>query len=114
MPFIHARITVKLSEDEKTALSRMLALVLEKELQKPAPNTMIAIDDGAPLILGEPLEKGAYIDVRIRGAGSKVKFCAMTEAILSHLETHLSIPPKNVDITYQSIDHWAARGGYLP
>ena len=111
MPYIEAKLTVKLDETKKTELCGKIENAVFGNFRKPKSFVMSIIKDNEPLrMAGAPMKKGAYISVKLFGEASKTACSACTSEICSILKKELEIEGKNVYIVYQSENLWGWDG----
>lgn len=114
MPFINAKVTPRMTPEQKEKLSRALGQAVCEVLKKPAKNTMVGIEEGYDLWMGgTKLEKGAFVSVEHRGAGSIVKYNSLTEKICAALDAELGIPGPDIYVNFKMINEWGRDGRIL-
>ena len=110
MPYIDARITVKLSGNEKeeikTELGKMISVI-----DKDEAYLMVGINDSYDLWMGgRKLKKGAYVEVSMYGNTSKDACSNLTGRICELLGKKLEIPGDAIYVTYHPIQEWGWNG----
>ncbi|MBP5469209.1 MAG: hypothetical protein J6Z11_08200 [Candidatus Riflebacteria bacterium] len=111
MPFIDAKLTVKLDENQKNKLQAKLTDVVSAAFSKPKAYIMAGIEDDKSLYLDEKkLDKGAYISISLLGSTSKPACQKLTKDICNILSADYDIDGANVSITYHPTDLWGWNG----
>ncbi len=106
MPFIDAKITLKLDEQAKEKLKSELAKTMAP-LGKSETYLMVGIDDGYDLwMAGKKLERGAYVSLSLLGDATKEKYTEVTKTVCDILFRLLSIDPQSVYVTYHPVKDW--------
>lgn len=110
MPYIQARLTIKLDETQKDDLQKKLTDATSSALSKPKAYIMTEIEDGKSLYMAEnKLDKGAYISIKMLGSTSKPACQTLTQSICSILSAY-GIDGSNVYVTYHPVDLWGLNG----
>ena len=110
MPFIDARLTVPVADEQKEELKAAFGRIIPT-LHKTESYLMVSVADGCPLWLGgKKLEKGAYVAVSLYGGAPAAAFDAMTGQICAILEEQLGIPGSAVYVTYHPVENWGWNG----
>ena len=82
MPYIEAKMSIKLDERQKDDLQKKLTGAVSTAFGKPKAYIMACIEDDKSLYMAEKkLEKGAYIAIRLLGSTSKSACQGLTGAI---------------------------------
>lgn len=111
MPFIQARLSVNLDENQKCDLQKKLTGVVSSVLSKPKAYIMAEIEDGKSIYMSEKkLDKGAYISIKMLGSTDKSACQTLTQNICAILGTDYGIDCSNVYITYHPVDLWSWNG----
>ena len=111
MPYIEAKLSIKLDEIQKDNLQKELANAISSAFSKPKSYIMTNIEDSKSLYMGEEkLEKGAYIVVKSLGSISKPACQAATKEICEILTTNYGLNGSNIYITYHPVDFWGWNG----
>ena len=107
MPYIEAKLSVKLDDNQKNKL----ADAVSSAFSKPKSYIMTNIEDDKSLYMGEnKVEKGAYIVVRSLGTVSKFPCQAATKDICDMLASEFGLNGSNIYITYHPVDMWGWNG----
>lgn len=110
MPYIEAKLSINLNENEKNDLQAKLTDVVSTSLSKPKAYIMTCIEDGKSLYMAEKkLEEGAYISVSLLGSASKSACQNLTGDICEILSGY-GIDGSNVYVTYHPVDLWGWNG----
>ena len=111
MPFVQAKLTVKLNESQKESLHSKIEKIIMKDLSKPLNYIMVGIEDNYCLYLaGKKLSSGAMISIQHYGGASERAYDQITAKLSSVLKDELNIDPAGIYITYQRIDNWGFNG----
>ena len=111
MPFIDAKLTVKLDDNQKNKLQAKLTDVVSEAFSKPKAYIMAGIEDDKSLYMDEKkLDKGAYISISLLGSASKPACQKLTKEICNFLSADYEIDGANVYITYHPTDLWGWNG----
>ena len=111
MPYIEAKLSIELNNDEKNQLQIKLADVVSSAFSKPKSYIMTNIEDSKSLYMsGEKIENGAYIIVRALGAVQKQSCQLATKEICNMLANDYGLNGSNVYISYHSVDLWGWNG----
>ena len=100
MPYIEAKLSVKLDENQRNDLQVQLTNVVSNAFAKPKAYIMANIEDDKSLYMPEKkLEKGAYVSVSLLGTTSKSACQILTKGICDILAIY-GINGSNVYVTY--------------
>ncbi len=111
MPYIQARLSVKLDENQKDILQKKLSDATASALSKPKAYIMTEIDDGKSLYMNEnKVNSGAYIAISMLGATTKPTCQVLTQSICNILSQDYNIDASCVYITYHPTDLWGWNG----
>ena len=110
MPYIEAKLSITLDENQKNNLQAKLTEVVSASFSKPKAYIMAGIEDGKSLYMAEnKIEKGAYISVSLLGSASKPACQNLTRSICDILSEY-GINGSNVYVTYHPVDLWGWNG----
>jgi len=111
MPYIEAKLSVKLEKNQKDDLQKKLTDSVSSAFSKPKSYIMTNIEDEKTLYMGgDKVEKGAYITVRALGSISKFPCQAATKEICDMLTKDYGLEGSNIYITYHPVDMWGWNG----
>ena len=111
MPYIEAKLSVNLDENQKYDLQKKLADAVSTAFSKPKSYIMANIEDNKSLFMGEQkIEKGAYIVIRSLGSISKPACQTATKEICGTLVNEYGLNGSNIYITYHPVDLWGWNG----
>ena len=111
MPYIEAKLSIKLDENQKNQLQSKLADAVSIAFSKPKTYIMTNIEDDNSLYMGgNKVEKGAYIVVRSLGSVAKPACQNATKAICDVLTNDFVLNGSNIYITYHPVDFWGWNG----
>lgn len=107
MPYIRAKLSIKLDEIQKDNLWKELSNTVSSAFSKPKSYIMTNIEDAKSLYMGEvKAKKCAYIVVRSLGSISKPSCQNATKEICEILTTNYGLNSSNIYITYHPVDLW--------
>lgn len=110
MPYIEAKLSIKLDENQKNDLQLKLTNAVASGFSKPKAYIMTNIEDDKSLYMAEKkLEKGAYISVKLLGSTTKPVCQALTKNICDILAEY-GINGANVYVSYHPVDLWGWNG----
>ena len=113
MPFIDAKLTGTVSNDQREVLKAELGKAIAL-MDKPESFLMIGFHDNYDLYFGGTrMEKGAYVSIAMLGEPDRTKNEAMTARVTEILQEQLGIPPKCVYVSYHGVRDWGWRGKLL-
>ncbi len=111
MPYIEAKLSIKLDENQKNELQAKLSDAVSAAFSKPKTYIMTNIEDAKSLYMGgNKVEKGAYIIVRSLGSLSKAPCQNATKIICDALTNDFGLNGSNIYITYHPVDFWGWNG----
>ena len=111
MPYIEAKLSVKLDENQKEDLQKKLTDVVSSAFSKPKSYIMTNIEDSKSIYMGgQKAEKGAYIIVRSLGSISKPACQISTNEICDMLTNDFGLNGSNIYVTYHPVDLWGWNG----
>lgn len=111
MPYIEAKLSVKLDSKQKDKLQNKLTDLVSFAFSKPKAYIMTGIEDDKSLYMAEKkLDKGAYISISLLGSASKPVCQTLTKNICDYLSSDYDIDGANVYITYHPVDLWGWNG----
>ena len=110
MPYIEAKLSIKLDENQKNELQIKLTEATAGAFSKPKTFVMTNIEDGKSIYMAEKkTEKGAYISISLVGTASKSTCQNLTKDICDILSDY-GIDGSNIYVTYHSVDLWGWNG----
>ena len=111
MPYVEAKLSVKLEENQKDQLQIKLTEAVSSAFSKPRSYIMTNIEDSKSLYMGGlKVEKGAYIVVRSLGLVAKPQCQTATKEICDILADSYGLNKSNIYITYHPVDFWGWNG----
>ncbi len=106
MPYIEAKLTVTLSENQKDDLQKKLSNSTSTVLSKPKAYIMTNIEDNKSLYMNEKkLDKGAYVSIKMLGNPAKSSCETLTKEICKTLSEY-GIEGTNIYISYHPAELW--------
>ncbi len=107
MPYVEAKLSIRLEEEQKGKLQAKLTDVVSLALSKPKPYIMVNIEDNKSLYMAEKkIDKGAYISVKLLGSTTKSACQILTKNICDILFADYGIDGANVYVSYHPVDLW--------
>lgn len=111
MPYIEAKLSIKLDENQKNELQAKLTDVVSGAFSKPKQYIMACIEDEKYIYMAEKkLDKGAYISIKLLGTTSKPACQTLTQNICNILSNDYGIVGSNVYVSYHPVDLWGWSG----
>ncbi|MBQ2644941.1 hypothetical protein IJG14_05145 [bacterium] len=108
MPYIEAKLSIKLDENKKNELVIKLSDAVSVALSKPKAYMMVNIEDEKSLYMAEKkLDKGAYISIKLFGSTTKTACEPLTKNICNILAEY---GINNVYVTYHPVELWGWNG----
>lgn len=112
MPYVHLSIPNSLNEAEVNELREAMASLMPILPTKTRENTMIHIEPGCHIALGNPEPPCLFLEARLYQASpweSKQQFVREISALL---EQRLGVPQSRMYINLIELEHWGAGGVY--
>lgn len=110
MPYIDSKITVKLNEENRKALSKKLGEAISI-LNKPESYLMLGFDDEYSLYFsGKEMVAGAYISVSLFGEVNPKACEKFTAELCKIYYDILGIPADKIYVTYHGVKDWGWNG----
>lgn len=111
MPFIDAKVSMKLTDAQKEELKSELGKAITV-MNKSETYLMVGILDGYDLFMGgKKLEKGAFISVQVLGEVNRELSSKMTAEICRIVNEKLGVPGNCVYVNYMGYRDWGFNGG---
>lgn len=111
MPYIEAKLSIKLDENQKNDLQLKLANAVSSAFSKPTSYIMTTIEDSKSLYMGgNKADKGAYITIRSLGSVSRPACQAASKDICDLLINNYGLNGSNIYITFHPVDMWGWNG----
>jgi len=111
MPYIEAKLSVKLEETQKDDLQKKLTDAVSSAFSKPKSYIMTNIEDSKSVYMGEnKVEHGAYIVVKSLGSISKPACQEATKDICNILANDYGLTGSNIYVTYHPVEFWGWNG----
>ena len=111
MPYIEAKLSIKLDENQKNELQTKLTNVVSSAFSKPKAYIMANIEDDKSLYMAEKqIKKGAYISVSLLGSASRPACQTLTKDICDILSNDFGINGSSIYVTYHPVDLWGWNG----
>lgn len=112
MPLIKVDATERLEDEEKRALCAKLSRICAETMGKPESYVMVALNEGAAILLGGQPGPAAFVDVRGIGGLSGGANRTLSEQICQVLTQVARIPSNRVYLNFASVDavNWGHDG----
>lgn len=111
MPFINAKVSVKINEEKREAIKARLGKAIELIPGKSESWLMVGLEEEYTLYFkGQQSEKIAFVEVKIFGSASSSAYDKLTGAICTIMQEELGIPADKTYVTYQEIENWGWNG----
>lgn len=110
MPYIEAKLSIELDENQKNELQVKLTDVVSVAFSKPKAYIMAGIEDNKSLYMAEKkLSNGAYVSVSLLGSTTRNACQNLTKNICDILSTY-GIEGSNTYVTYHPTELWGWNG----
>ena len=110
MPYIEAKLSVSLDENQKNELQSKLTDAVSGAFSKPKAYIMANVEDKKSLYMAQnAVQNGAYISISLLGSASKPACQSLTKNICDIL-SGFGIDGSKVYITYHPTDLWGWNG----
>ena len=113
MPYVHIVTSTPLAEKKKSDLLEAVASLLPTLPGKSRENSMVHIDGGAFLAMGDPAEACAFCEIRLYKASPMEAKAAFTEKLTALLTKECGVPGKKVYINFFEMENWGVGGALL-
>lgn len=111
MPYIQAKLTVSLNEEEQNKLVSSMINIVSEEMSKPKNYIMTNIETNQKLWMSnKQIEKGAYISISLLGSTTKPVCNNVSQKICNLLNTEYAIDGNSVYITFHPVELWSLNG----
>ena len=111
MPFINAKVTVKMSEEKKEAVKKKLGEAISVIPGKSEQWLMVGFEDSYDLYFqGNKNAESAFIEVKIFGRASSEVYNKMTGVISDIFEEELGISSNRIYVKYEEVSEWGWNG----
>lgn len=111
MPFINAKVTVKMSKEKKESIKKKLGEAISLIPGKSEHWLMVGFEDCYDLYFqGNQNAESAFIEVKIFGGASSEVYNKMTGVLCNIFEEELGIPASRIYIKYEGVSEWGWNG----
>lgn len=111
MPFINAKVTVKMSEEKKETVKKKLGEAISVIPGKSEQWLMVGFEDSYDLYFqGNKNAESAFIEVKIFGRASSEVYNQMTGVISDIFEEELGISSNRIYVKYEEVSEWGWNG----
>lgn len=112
MPFIRLSTSKQLSMGDQSAVRDLIAEKVALIPGKTRENTMILVESGLTLSIGDPDEDCLFVDVRVYTAAPADSKRAFVAALSAALEEKLSIPVGKMYFNITEMASWGSNGAF--
>ena len=110
MPYIEAKLSIKLEEKQKFELQEKLTDIVSAAFSKPKTYIMTNIEDEKAMYMaGSQPDSAAYIAIGLLGSATKPACQTATKGICEILNSY-GISGSKVYVTYHPTDLWGWNG----
>ena len=114
MPFINAKVTVKMSEEKKESIKKKLGEVISLVPGKSEHWLMVGFEDSYDLYFqGNKNAESAFIEVKLFGGAPSNVYNKMTGVLCGIFEEELGIPSNRIYVKYEEVAEWGWNGNNL-
>lgn len=115
MPCVEAKLSFKTNSIEKETIAKNFCDIIGSIPGKDAQHIMVEIHDEFPLFFGgTPLDKSAFISVKLLGTIPDVILNETTHKFCMFLENNFKVPGKCVYVQYEKIVACGSNGQNAP
>lgn len=112
MPFINSKISIKITEEQKTDIKTKLGEAISIIPGKSESWLMLGFEDEYSLYFrGDNSEPMAFVEVSVYGQENRQAFSKLTSAICEIFGEVLKISPDHVYVKYDAVANWGWNGG---
>jgi len=112
MPFINAKVTVKMGEEKKESIKKQLGKAISLIPGKSEQWLMVGFEDEYDLYFqGNKDKESAFIEVKIFGSASSDVYNRLTSELCKIFEGELGIPANRIYVKYEEVSDWGWNGG---
>lgn len=112
MPYLHLKTSEKLNGAQVDTLRAEIAAIMDILPGKTRNNTMIQIEGGANLFMGDGNLPCAFIDLRMFKASPTDAKERFVKALTEILKTQLYLEPGRIYMNLIELETWASNGQY--
>lgn len=113
MPYVHIVTNTPMDEKKKSALLEAVAPLLPILPGKSRENSMVHIDGGAFMAMGDPAEACAFCEIRLYKASPMEAKAEFTGELTALLTEKCGVPANKVYINFFEMEHWGLGGTLL-
>lgn len=111
MPFIDAKVSVKLTEEKKETVKAKLGKAISVIPGKSEGWLMVGLTDEYCLYFkGNQNDETAFVQVQVYGGENPAAFDKLTGEICNILNDELAIPKDRIYVAYQATANWGWNG----
>lgn len=112
MPYLHVKTSIAVNDPMKEALRNELAGIMDILPGKTRDNTMIQIEDGATLTMGDSKDPCAFVDLRLFKPSPDEAKARFVRAAGEILKEQLGIELRRIYMNVIELPSWGANGEY--
>lgn len=112
MPFIHMSTSKELTADQLFAARELIARLVTLLPTKTKENTMIKVEGGCCLSIGEPDAPCLFVDARLFRASPLEAKQAFVKALCEAFEAEFSIAQNRMYVNILELDSWGSKGSF--
>ena len=111
MPFLNARVSVKMTSDEELKIKEALGQAITLLPGKSEQWLMVGFQDNYHLFFqGSNNEASAFIEVKVYGKAKSDNYDALTKRITDIFHSELDIPSSRIYVEYEETPYWGFDG----
>ena len=111
MPFITAKVNLRLDEEQKFHLKTRIGKAMELLPGLSEKYLLLSLEDDRNLYLrGENLQRVAFIEVSVFGNENHIAYDKFSAELTKIFVDVLNIPPLNVYVKFSDINAWSVGG----
>ncbi len=114
MPFINSKVSIKLTDEQKSAVKTRLGKAITAIPGKTENWLMVGFEDEYSLYFqGNQNGPTAFIEVKIFGKAAASDYDRLTGLLSMIFEEELKISQDRIYISYQEVENWGWNGANL-
>ena len=113
MPYVHIVTNTELDNRKKSALLEAVVPLLPILPGKSRENSMVHIDGGAFMAMGDPTESCAFCEIRLYKASPMEAKMEFTEKLTALLTKECGVPGNQEYINFFEMEHWGLGGAFI-
>lgn len=115
MPVIQAKVSVKLTDEQKTQIERGCGEAITAFSGKSEAVLMVCVEDVLSICFaGDNQQPAAYYSVQIKGDSPREEYQDFISSVIALNEQVTGIPANRTFVSIDPVPYWGAFGNLLP